>query len=339
MQHDSSARLSGGDEAGVAPCSIQISIRDADFPVVRSTLPHQLETIGQVARDIVVTLNRPAGVRPDPQLDALLDEQASRYRNLRVSCVDYGPTARRWVSDGWFGGARYPLVDAKGTPIHAYLEPFRSIEQPYLLHLDADMLLGGDHRRWLAEAIEVLEAEERVFAVSPLAGPPAPDGRYASGGRSVDTIVGPGWRVRSFSGRIYLASVEQFLRITQPIPLLPGHTRARRLRARATGYPDVDNLERLIGHQMLAAGLDRLDVGGSGEAWSLHPLHHTPAFVEALPDLIARVRTGDVPDAQRGGYDLHASMLDLPDIPGRFRRWRRTAGQLHPLRSREGLWS
>jgi hypothetical protein len=55
----------------------------------------------------------------------------------------------------------------------------------------------------------------------------------------------------------------------------------------------------------------RLDFAGREPGmWSLHPAERPPAFLDALPDLVARVEAGDVTDAQRGRFDLHPSMLE-----------------------------
>jgi hypothetical protein len=44
--------------------------------------------------------------------------------------------------------------------------------------------------------------------------------------------------------------------------------------------------------------------------WSLHPLDRSQRFYERLPALIERVEAGDVPDDQRGHYDVLPSMLE-----------------------------
>lgn len=327
------------DRLHLAPCTVQVSLRDADLPFARHTLPHQVRQLGRHAADVLVSLNRPAGTTPEPALAALLAELAVDIPQLRVVEVDHGAEAVAWVSRTFFGGDRFPLVDSKGTPVHAYLEPFRIIDQPFVAHLDSDMLLGGSGQRWLHEAIEVLRSDQGYLAAAPLAGPPAEDGRYASGGEVVDTVAGRGRRVSSFTGRINLVEVDRLLRVATPVPVVPPADRRRRLRARLTGLPDVDNLERLIGRRMLAAGLARIDLGGSGGLWALHPLHKTPSFVAALPDLIARVESGDVPDGQRGRYDLHPSLLTQDDIPRASARWRQLRRSLHPFRPRPGSWS
>ena len=76
--------------------------------------------------------------------------------------------------------------------------------------------------------------------------------------------------------------------------------------------------------------LHRVDfLGAGGGMWSLHPLYRSPSFYEKLPELIQRVEEGDIPDGQRGDYDLNDSMLDWSDVRKRqtiLRRLSRTLG-------------
>lgn len=306
--------------------------------MARHSLPHQLHQLGRHAADVLVTVNRPPGAVPDPALTRFLDELTAELPQLRVAEVDHGPQAVEWVSRTFFGGRRFPMVDHKGTPVHAYLEPYRAIDQPFVLHLDSDVLLGGSGERWLHEAVAVLRSEDRYLAAGPLAGPPAPDGSYLAGGEPVDTVSGPGRSVPSFTGRLHLVERDRFLGVA-PLPLRRPRTRWERVRARLLGLPPVQNLEWMVEHQVLAAGQRRIDLGGSGGLWCLHPLHKTPAYLAALPELIRRVEAGDVPPAQRGRYDLHDSFLALDDLPGRGARASHLVRSLHPFGARPGSWS
>jgi hypothetical protein len=62
---------------------------------------------------------------------------------------------------------------------------------------------------------------------------------------------------------------------------------------------------------MVKAGLSRVDfLGAEPGMWSLHPPFRSPEFYEALPRLIERIEASEVPETQRGDYDLNDSMLD-----------------------------
>ena len=44
--------------------------------------------------------------------------------------------------------------------------------------------------------------------------------------------------------------------------------------------------------------------------YSLHPPFRSETFYRELPNLVARIGSGDIPEAQRGDYDVNASMID-----------------------------
>ena len=317
----------------LAPCTVQVLLCDADLRFARHVLPHQLRVLGHHAAEVLISVNRRPGDRPSPGLDELLGDLGRDVPQLRVVEVDHGPAGVDWVSRTFFGGGRYPLVDSKGTPFHAYLEPFRAVHQPFVLHLDSDMLIGGSGERWLAEAIDLLRDRPEFLAAKPCSGPPRDDGTFVSGGVEVPTPVGPARAVPAFTSRMFLVEVARLVEAVTPIPLHPPTERWRRLRARLLGFPDVDNVERLIGAAMRRQAMNRIDVGGSGQVWSLHPLHKTPSFVAALPRLIEQVESGDIPPAQQGHYNLHRSLLEQQDLPGRRQRADALVGALKRRRS------
>jgi hypothetical protein len=66
----------------------------------------------------------------------------------------------------------------------------------------------------------------------------------------------------------------------------------------------------MLSRVMSARGMLRVDfLGRPPGMWSLHPPVHSEAFYRLLPDLIRRIETGDIPNGQRGDYDLNDSMV------------------------------
>jgi hypothetical protein len=55
----------------------------------------------------------------------------------------------------------------------------------------------------------------------------------------------------------------------------------------------------------------RVDFLGTAPGmWSLHPPLRCPAFYRALPDIIRRIEADEIPDEQRGDYDLNGSIVE-----------------------------
>jgi hypothetical protein len=83
------------------------------------------------------------------------------------------------------------------------------------------------------------------------------------------------------------------------------------LRALVGGRVPYDTLERILSRAMRDAGMKRLDfLGSGGGLWGVHPLERTERFYALLPALIRCVETGDVPDAQRGEYNVVPALFD-----------------------------
>jgi hypothetical protein len=65
---------------------------------------------------------------------------------------------------------------------------------------------------------------------------------------------------------------------------------------------------------MRVKNLKRVDFLGTGEGlWSLHPPFRNESFFEKLPELINRVESNNIPEEQRGDYDINDSMINWDD--------------------------
>ena len=73
---------------------------------------------------------------------------------------------------------------------------------------------------------------------------------------------------------------------------------------------------------MRRQGLVRVDfLGQEPGLWSLHPVWRSPGFLKALPALIRRVESGDLPEEQLGDYDVVDSLVeDYPSIRAKLER-------------------
>ncbi len=299
----------------VVECTIQIPIADRDAAFAEFVLPHQMSVIGKYASDVLISVNRQTQPTDPGPLDTILAKVAEEYENVRVLEVDYSPEAVEWVAGHFFSGKDYPLFDFKGIPIHAFLEQYRHAKHDFFMHLASDMFLGGSGP-WLDEAIECLSSDDRILLVSPHAGPISSNAYHSSG---VPTDVGSGasYEVPSFRGRTHLVDLRQFIPAMKDLPMLRPPRIQDRIQAKIAGTEMIDHLELLFDHNMRAQNFTRIDMGGTGGLWTLHPVHKTPDFVAAVPGLIADIEADRIPDAQYGHYDVHSSMVPQSDIPGR----------------------
>jgi hypothetical protein len=328
------------------PATLQINLAPGDAPHARHTVPHHLRQLGGQVEEILLTVDLlpspgPRGAHHAQRLPGLLDgvREWERHPSVRVREVDYGAAARAAVAERFFGGAAVPQKDCVGAPFYAYLHGLHEARHDLVLHLDSDMLLGGGSQAWLAEAAALLAGEDRVAVSGPLPGPPTTDGRLPAeiqwrhahaqpGSSAAIDHPGPGraYEFSHVSTRSFLVDRERLLVRVGALERLPPPPRAHR---RREGHEPVAPLEISLTEAMRARGLVRVDLLGSGPGmWVVHPPLRSEHFYAELPGLIRRIEAGDVPDEQRGDFELNDSMVDwssardaLPRVAG----WKRVA--------------
>jgi hypothetical protein len=90
--------------------------------------------------------------------------------------------------------------------------------------------------------------------------------------------------------------------------------------ALAHGHPPYDLPEDIWSRAMQGRSLWRIDfLGRQPGLWSLHPVTRSEQFYRELPRLIQRIEGNDIPEGQRGDYDLNDSMLRV--APASTKRW------------------
>jgi hypothetical protein len=185
----------------------------------------------------------------------------------------------------------------------AYLAAFELCRTRYLLHYDADMLVHQDAGfDWSVAARSAMQSDTSIVAAIPRPSPPdeiEPD----APSRHERLALRPhtaGWLNHWFSTRCYLFDLE---RLRPCLPLLQGRLWWDSLAAKllGRGYPRAPEI--LLHRRLSAAGRSRLNLSDR-RAWLLHPVRKDPAFVAALPRLLAAVAAGNCPAAQRGHQDL-----------------------------------
>ncbi len=321
--------------------TFQINLAPADFPHARHTLPHQLrQWAGQVDEVLLVTdLHRvrhghfgEAWHERRAPLAELISDCAAQYPNVRACDVDYGTDATRRVSEAFFHGRPVPAKDLRGAPIYPYYFGLDAATHDVVIHIDSDMMFGGGSRTWVAEALALFAADRNVLTCSPLAGPPTRDGTLPAQPAALRYAGAPGaFRFSWFSTRIFALSKRRFAeRIEGVLPRRPDFRGT--VRALLQGNPTADLAENVLSDAMVGANMYRVDFLGTGPGmWSLHPPFRSPAFYEQLPTLIARIESGDVPEGQRGCYDINDSLFDWSAA--------RAAKRRKPWWVRLGLWA
>lgn len=305
--------------------TLQVNLHPLDAPHAVHTLAHHLRVFGDQVDEILLTLDlhHTPGSRYraddyDAKLRSLrtvLDKLCDQSPKVRIVEVRYDEAAVRDVASTFLGRESVPKKAYNGSPFHAYLFGLQQAAHDLVLHLDSDMMFGGGSQTWVAEAVAHLRRDANVLCCSPYPGPPRSDGKlfYVTDARLVQTDP-PAHEFSKLSTRVFLLDRRRFSQGELRIPLCkPG------LAGRAAAFinytPPYLALEDCMTALMKERGMVRLDFLGSGAGlWSLHPVYRSERFYRELPQLIQRIEMGDVPDAQRGHYDIKEPFFDWSDV-------------------------
>jgi hypothetical protein len=310
------------------PVTLEVTVAPVDLPVARHTLPHQLRQFGQQVAEIQFTLDLhksrgrygAAAEERRPMLETFLRELCDHHPNARVETVDYGVEANRAVAARFFGGREVPAKHHYGGPIYSYFYGWHAARHDLVFHVDCDMLFGGGSETWVEEAVGLLRSRADTILVSPFPGPPpdtalSPDRMRRHAGRANRfprrlPDEPSAYAFPTASTRLFLFDRAEFTERLAPLPLERPSAR-RFARAVVEGHAPYELPEATITRLMEERDLWRVDTLGSAPGmWSLHPPMRSDEFYKALPELVRHVEEGDVPEEQRGDFDVNDSMVD-----------------------------
>jgi hypothetical protein len=300
-----------------AGVTLQISLAASDLGHVHDVLPHQLRVwSGQVDEILcVLDLKRSwgrfrSGRGDEHALRQAVDSACAPYAHARSVVVDYGRRRRTHVARAFFGERSIPAKDFRGGPFYSYFFALDAASHEFVLHTDSDLLFGGGSQSWIADGIRLLKELPEVLICSPFPGPPTADGQLRQQSGTTVPMAFPAVSFDHVTTRVFFVNRQSLLALA-PLPRKKKF-QGRRNRVRAfVGRTSVYDLpERLLSDAMQSRGLKRLNaLGPSPGMWTLHLEDRSPRVLAQLPELVRRVEMADVPEAQRGYYDVQESML------------------------------
>jgi len=317
---------------------LQINMAALDIRHVPQTLPHQLRMLGGQVDEIQFTLDTHQSRASRYAVGNYAEARAELRRYLESVCadfpqasvvdVDYSAAAMAEVARAFIGGDFIPKKAENGSPFYPYLYGLFRARSDYVFHMDSDILYGGGSPCWIAEAVAMLERNRDVLACNPLAGPPRADGRLTTQTAASSDFERFRHSFDTISTRVFILDRRRFLNGDDKIPLMPPKG-LMLLSSFINNTPPYLALEDCMTALMRAKGLRRVDFLGSGQGmWSVHPAFRSDRFYRELPHLIQRIEVNDIPDAQRGDYNLNDSMIDWSDVRRRTTAWTRVQRRL-----------
>ncbi len=317
--------------------TLQINLAPSDWPHARYILPHQLRQWANQVDEVLLTLDlhRSHGRFSEgweerlPKIQHLIHECCAEYPHARLQEVNYSPKVVADVSSMFFGGSTIPPKDFRGGPFYSYFFGLYSAKHNYVFHLDSDMMFGGGSSIWIAEAIQLLTEGPEIIVCSPFPGPPTSDGSLRSQVAQPESHSSPAFRFSSLSSRLFLLDRNRFTSQLKQLPLTYTHTWGI-IKALVEGNYMYELPEDLFTKAMLKHSLFRVEfLGKSPGMWSIHPPYRSESFYQALPELIQRIETGDIPEAQRGHHDINDSLVDWTSARAALKqnRWWKRLGK------------
>ena len=314
--------------------TLQINLAPTDLPHLIHVLPHQIRQFGGQVDEILLTLDLhqsrgrfgTAWKERLPDFLSFVQEQAAAHPKIRIHEVDYSRDVVATVSEQYFGRELIPPKDWNGGPFYSYFSGFANARYDYIFHLDCDMMFGGGSQIWIAEAQKLMEARPEVMVCNPHPGPPTADGQLRSQSLTREPYTSVAFRTNVINSRVAFFDRRRLISQLAPLSLLQPSV-FRRWQARLEGNFPYMLPEDIVSFSVRRAGFLRIDfLGHKPGMWSLHPPYRNAAFYERLPQLIQNIERGELPDQQRGDYDINDSMVDWSSV--RKLAWRRKFGHL-----------
>jgi hypothetical protein len=311
--------------------TLQISLSPGDWRYAQHILPHQLRVWTEQVDDVLLTLDlhRSQGrfaqgwEEGRERMEQLIRDCRNTFARVQAEPVDYSESTQSSVAQRYFGQPDIPAKDYRGGPFYTYFFGLFASGTRWVLHLDSDMMFGGGSQGWVDEAIELLQSHESILACSPLPGPPTSDGSLRTQEAPPFPARPHAFQFSTLSTRLFLIDEHLLRDQLCPLPLRRPSVRDV-VKSTVEGNPPYDLPENVLSDALEKHGLSRVDfLGSSPGMWSLHPPYRNEEFYRRLPELLRSIRSGNVPEAQRGDYDMNDSMVDWSDERAALRhnRW------------------
>ena len=316
------------------PVSIWILVAKTDVPYLLQTIPHLLQACNYPFKERVLAMDTASltgdklyryGTGSQEVLEEACQTLVERGVVDRVAKIDYNPNLIKSIYTKYFGSEQALQMlshthNWKGSTVYASLYCIEACATDYYLHFDADMLLHQDQDYdWITESLELMASVPNIATIRPRCGPPHPEGQSFHPHPFTRDKRGF-YSHKFFSMRAYLLDRNRLAQLA-PIPLiwkfdplwshhLPSPLSTitgkieRKLRNKKSPVQGaIESLEIMVSKKLSTSDFVRADLA-STQAWTIHPLKHDAAFIQALPWLIQLIEKGAYPLEQAGHYDL-----------------------------------
>jgi len=300
--------------------SLQINLSAADLPLCRNLLQRQIAFWYEELDEVVLSIESKKSFGKfatdfDQNKEALLemaDHYSKTYSKVRYHFIDYSPQRNAELARKFFDAKRIPEKDYRGCAFYSYLDGLASCRNQYIIHLDSDMMIGGDPNSWVQDAVSLLNSDYRYLLVNPLPGPPAADFDLK---QKYHSKAGPyQFLFTKMSTRVFLIDMEKVFTHKLRLKRTPISPRYLKWFFKSRFKWGHMALEDIMTDSMIRRSLLRVDTLGAGEgrsAYTLHPVWKPATFIASIPRLLERIDKNDIPESQRGHYNVNNDFFNF----------------------------
>lgn len=293
-------------------CALSVMVARTDCLFIEQTIPHLVRACNFPFTEKVAFIDTAPlgkrfagrfGIGTDTELRQSVARLIEDGHLDRAVDISYNKDLRGSLYRKTFGRDYWEAQDVRGYPMVGLAQSFDKVSGDYILHLDIDLLCHNSaETSWIYEGIRTLEDHDDLIFVAPLSGPPTNDGQLYQGATNYHHDVERGlYLFHDVTSRKLLFKRESYDALL-PMKALWTSPR-RRLMSQFTRRSEMYPWEVIVSKRLRETSRFRADLPGN-QGWIMHTPDHGPQFIENLPELISRVEAGDLPDAQRGHYDL-----------------------------------
>ncbi|MBU7584556.1 MAG: hypothetical protein KAF91_16855 [Nostoc sp. TH1S01] len=292
-------------------CSLWIFVARTDTSFLLQTIPHLVKVNNFPFEEKVLAVDTAPLIGDKvirPFIGTMKELRECTEKLLQAGVVDrvvdinYDANYHKQVYKKHFCTPIRFTHNYKGYPILGSIFCIEECKSDYILHFDSDMLMyQQSNHNWIEEAVKLMEENPQMMFVRPLAGPPTNETKSDY----YDVF-------KTFGSRVYLINRQRFDKFI-PLPVIwrnynkkwMNHlpTQIKTVLSNLTGKGKLDSWEIMVTQRLKQTDYFRANLTNPA-AWTLHPKDRSPAFLTALPNIIARIEAGDFPAQQAGKYDL-----------------------------------
>jgi hypothetical protein len=299
------------------PITLQISLAPSDYKHVIYLLPHQIKVFGNEVEEILLTYDTHKSKgrfsvnweENNAKMWGFLEKFCSLNPKIRLIKIDYSKKKVKEVANFFFNKNKIPAKDWRGGPFYTYFFGIKEAKCPNVFHIDSDLFFGGLSKTWLSEAIDLYNADESILFINPLPGPPTNDGTLYNQRYFNYKDLPNHYGFNTMSTRLYLVNKNRLS--SKPLKNILTLKPRELIRAIIRKNPPFKLPEEFLSEHMQKHQFIRVDFKGKDNGlWSLHPPYRTPNFYTQLPSLIEKIEKNDIPEGQKGHYDIVDDLFD-----------------------------